>query len=148
MSTLNLNKYDESSKIITCSNSLGDQPMSTLVPQKDIQALYRVGCKVLDYNDDNYSEEGQKTQSYADEKLKSSFSSSFDDPGVPGPSSTSLSHGKTSTKRRTSSSSWTENESLKSWTEKAPHPALHTLKLEQKFGGGLGRVIFFFILIS
>ena len=40
--------------------------LSTLIPQKDVQALYHVECKVLDYNGDNYSEEGKKTQSFAD----------------------------------------------------------------------------------
>ena len=55
MSTLNISKYDESSKIITCSNSLGDHPVSTLIAQENVQDLYRIECKVLNYIDDNTS---------------------------------------------------------------------------------------------
>ena len=59
MLPLNISKYDESSKIFTCSNSLGDQPMSALIAQENIQDLYRIECKVLNYIDDNNSEEGK-----------------------------------------------------------------------------------------
>ena len=54
-----ISKYDELSKIITCSNSFGDQPMSTLIAQEDVEDLYRIECKVLNYIDDNYDEEGK-----------------------------------------------------------------------------------------
>ena len=59
MLPLNISKYDESSKIFTCSNSLGDQPMSALIAQENIQDLYRIECKVVNYIEDNDGEEGK-----------------------------------------------------------------------------------------
>ena len=45
--TLNVSQYDEKSKIITPSHSLGEQCMPSLIAQEDIQHLYRVVCKVI-----------------------------------------------------------------------------------------------------
>ena len=54
--TLNINDYEEASKILTSSQSLGEQCFPSLIAQEDVQDLYRVECKVLNIFDDHDSE--------------------------------------------------------------------------------------------
>ena len=51
--TLNISKYDEPSKTIACSNSLGDQCSWRPIIQEAVQELYRIECKLLNYIDDH-----------------------------------------------------------------------------------------------
>ena len=60
MVMLNISQYNESSKIITCSNSLGNQPLISLIALKEVHNLYRIGGKVLNYIDDHEREKNKR----------------------------------------------------------------------------------------
>ena len=48
---MNINKYHVSRMEMQCSNGIGEQPKTPYIALKDVQYLYKVGCKILPFID-------------------------------------------------------------------------------------------------